>query len=111
MSPKGTLDRLLEVLADERAALRAMDGPRVDLAANEKERLFAELVAGDAFRRPELREQLAQLVAELRRNTILLAQARDCTKDAVAAMGVVLAAPHSTALATTLRPARLSTHG
>jgi hypothetical protein len=112
MSLERTLQHLFTVLADERSALRAMDAARVELAANEKERLFGELLASGALHRKELRDAVARLVDELRRNAILLAHARDCTRDALVAAGALPApceaTPHR---GRTLRPARLSVQG
>jgi hypothetical protein len=74
------------VLADERAAIRKADAKAVLGAATKKEKLAADLVACGAWTRAELLGSLSALVEELRNNGVLLAHARDCLRDAIAAL-------------------------
>lgn len=80
-----TVAALEALLTEERAAIRALDGPAVDHAAARKVALV------EALRRfpPEaLRAEgkhVVRLVAQLRQNGVLLAHARDCLRDAIAA--------------------------
>lgn len=69
------------LLADERRAIRALDGQAIEAAALAKERLavtLGDLPAGDLA---EVREELHAMRAELRRNGILLAHARACLRE------------------------------
>ncbi|MEO8877785.1 MAG: hypothetical protein ABI461_19485 [Polyangiaceae bacterium] len=74
------------VLADERGAIRAADAKAVLEAATKKEKLATELVECGAWTRGELLQPLTSLVEELRNNGVLLAHARDCLRDAIAAL-------------------------
>jgi hypothetical protein len=82
------LERLLE---EERAAIRALDGSSIERTAREKESLANELRASP---RDELARQallLRELSANLRRNAILLAHARDLLRDVLAAARGIVA--------------------
>lgn len=83
------LDRFTAVLEEERKALRAMDAPRVVLAAQEKELCLGELVASGLNRFPEFTERFAALVQEQHRNLRMLIYARECVHDALMAAGAV----------------------
>lgn len=74
------------VLAEERAAIRKANAKAVLETATKKEQLAADLVATGAWSNPELLRGLTSLVEELRNNGVLLAHARDCLRDAIAAL-------------------------
>ncbi len=83
MTPRDALARLAALLEEERVALRMLDAAKVAALAEEKAAIVEALQDGrDQFDRP-LTEALAPLVAELRRNCVLLAHARDVVRDAV----------------------------
>lgn len=80
-----TVAALEALLTEERAAIRALDGPAVDHAASRK---LALVEALRNFPPEALRAEgrhITRLVAQLRQNGVLLAHARDCLRDAVAA--------------------------
>jgi hypothetical protein len=79
---KAAVQALLEVLAEERKAIRTLDGAAVEQAATKKEELVGELREMTATELLEEARNLALLRAELRRNSILLAHARACLKEA-----------------------------
>ena len=72
------LEELLSVLAEERAAIRRLDGAAVERAALAKERIGVALATID----PKAHEaDLRVVAAELRRNGVLLAHARSCLRE------------------------------
>jgi hypothetical protein len=81
MSPEQSLDRLLALLAEERAAIRGLDGPRVNALVDEKVSLIQRLQGCALATRSDLAPRLRELAAGLRRNAVLLAHARDCLRD------------------------------
>lgn len=94
------LDRLEQLLDEERDALRRLDGARVEALTDEKSALVHALPESLPAR-PDLAPRLRALAAGLRRNAVLLAHARDCLRDVLA---VVHEAPGPAA-------AHLSLHG
>jgi hypothetical protein len=74
------------VLADERSAIRKADAKAVLATATKKETLAAALVETGAWTRSDMLAGLTALVDELRNNGVLLAHARDCLRDAIAAL-------------------------
>lgn len=80
MSPEQALDRIDQLLDEERAALRRLDGARVDALTDEKAALVRALQECVA-ERPDLAPRLRVTAAGLRRNAVLLAHARDCLRD------------------------------
>jgi hypothetical protein len=74
-----SLDRLEAVLEEERVALLHLDGDTVTRCAEAKQRLVDELLATD----PKDPSTLRRVRDGLRRNGVLLAQARDCLRDAI----------------------------
>jgi hypothetical protein len=86
MSADEILAEFKVVLADERDAIRKADAKAVLLTATKKEKLAAELVDCGAWKNPDLLAGLSKLVEELRNNGVLLAHARDCLRDAIAAL-------------------------
>ncbi|MBK7395608.1 MAG: hypothetical protein IPJ34_04720 [Myxococcales bacterium] len=82
---RSVLAALDALLIEERRAIRKLDGLAVDHAAVRKLTLV-RLVQG--FSQPELRAEgatLTRVIAALRQNGVLLAHARDCLRDAIAA--------------------------
>jgi len=86
MSADEILAEFKVVLADERAAIRAADAKAVLRAATTKEKLAAGLIECGAWTRGDMLQALSALVDELRNNGVLLAHARDCLRDAIAAL-------------------------
>jgi predicted nucleotidyltransferase len=85
MDPNSLLSRLEALLDEERAAIVGLDAARVERAADEKQALLDALVRGaplDAALQP----RLGALRGALQHNLILLAHARDCVRDALAAL-------------------------
>jgi len=76
MSAADVLGRLGELLSEERAAIAALDGARVEAIAYEKLALVGQLEALSAAERSAIAPQLRALVAELRRNGVLLVHAK-----------------------------------
>jgi hypothetical protein len=76
-----TVDALLAVLSEERAAIRRVDTAKVALAAQTKERLAKELGALSLDELVTVSTDLPLLRAELRRNGVLLAHARSCVAE------------------------------
>ncbi len=76
-----TVDALLAVLAEERAAIRRVDTSAVALSAAAKERLAKELGAISLTELATVSNDLPLLRAELRRNGVLLAHARSCVAE------------------------------
>jgi hypothetical protein len=86
MSADEILAEFKVVLADERVAIRKANAKAVLEAAMKKEKLASDLVASGAWKSSELLVGLSTLVEELRNNGVLLAHARDCLRDAIAAL-------------------------
>lgn len=86
MSADEILAEFKVVLAEERDAIRKANAKAVLEAATKKEKLAADLVASGAWTNGELLGGLSSLVEELRNNGVLLAHARDCLRDAIAAL-------------------------
>ena len=85
-------DRLLE---EERAAIRALDGPALERTAREKESLAEALRASSREELATRSDSLAKISASLRRNAVLLAHARDSLRDViVAARGAAVETGH-----------------
>jgi aspartate aminotransferase-like enzyme len=83
-----TLDALAtleHLLVEERGAIVRLDATQVARIAAEKEALIARLREGLPALGAEHRARLRALRDGLRQNTILLAHARDCLRDALAA--------------------------
>ena len=78
---RDTVDALLCVLTEERAAIRRVDTANVALAAQTKERLAKELGALSLEELVTVSDDLPLLRAELRRNGVLLAHARSCVAE------------------------------
>lgn len=87
MDPRAALERLEALLVEEREAIRSLDSERVALAAAEKENLLTIFVGAKADEKKALAPRLGDLVPKLRHNGVLLAHARDCLRDALAALG------------------------
>lgn len=81
------LDRFAALLDDELAALRAMDAAKVVLCGEEKAKTIAEIAAIGIGE--EHAPRLAELKKLQERNVRLLVHARDCTHDALVAVGAV----------------------
>lgn len=81
---KETVVGLLAILAEERTAIRKLDGAAVDRAAAAKEQLVGALTSYTTEELSTVAADLPLLRAELRRNGILLAHARSCLNEVVA---------------------------
>lgn len=80
MSAHEAVKQMRTVLEREREAIRKMDAQGVDDCAEDKARLFDVIQAATAAR--ELGpDEVREMCAELRRNGVLLAFARDCVRD------------------------------
>lgn len=101
---EGALARLEALLREERAAITAMDAVAVEAAAFEKERLFAVLARTDGSERRAHAVRLRAVVAELRRNGVLLAHARDCLRDVLVAVRGPALDLHADPSRPTIRP-------
>ena len=76
-----TVDALLALLVEERAAIRRVDTRAVAEAARAKETLAKALGAFPMADLTTVSSDLPLLRAELRRNGVLLAHARSCVAD------------------------------
>ncbi len=85
MTPEDLLDQIEALLAEERVAIRQLDGRAIDEAATRKEALFSELRRSGAAGRKDLAPRLHALIPSLRRNIVLLAHARNCLHDVLVA--------------------------
>jgi hypothetical protein len=85
MSPDQLLSELRAVLANERIAIRKLDSKTVIEAALAKTALLAEVTKATGEERQALLGALALVRDELKRNLLLLAHARDCVREALAA--------------------------
>ena len=94
LTPEQALDQIDQLLEEERTAIRLLDGERVQAISDEKLALMAP--------------KLQNITAGLRRNAVLLANARDCLRDVLAA---IPGAPQPAPNATTTAPIRLSLRG
>jgi hypothetical protein len=81
------LDRLLD---EERIAIRALDGARVEACAAEKSALVSGLIAIDPKQRARLAPRLKALAVQLRRNGILLVHARGILADVLRLRGAAM---------------------
>lgn len=81
MTPRDVVDALLVVLAEERAAIRALDAEGVRNAAARKEALARELGALASTELADVAAELPTLRAELRQNGVLLAHAKNCVQE------------------------------
>lgn len=82
MDATSLVTELRALLESEREAIRRLDAARVEEIATEKQRLVDAI----ATVQPEpLIAALRELVHDLRRNAVLLAHARDCLRDVIAA--------------------------
>lgn len=80
---KKSVETLLAVLEEERAAIRTVDGAAVGRAATAKEQLVKELATCTPEDLASVATELPLLRAELRRNGILLAHARSCINEVI----------------------------
>lgn len=85
MPPEQALDRIEQLLDEERAALRRLDAARVDALTDEKTSLVLGLQDGLPGR-ADLAPRLRAMAAGLRRNAVLLAHARDCLRDVLTSL-------------------------
>lgn len=82
MSPD-LVAEMRRLLAEERDAIRRLDAQKVESVARAKEALLASLRSTQPTDREAAAQALGELRAELRRNLVLLAHARDCMRDAI----------------------------
>jgi hypothetical protein len=107
-------EELRALLEEERIAIRTMDSAAVAASAERKVRLLEVLSACAANEQQTVVTELGALLPELKRNGVLLAHARDCLRDAIAATRGGLAEDVVTRRATApaIRPGRrVSTRG
>lgn len=107
-TPESIFDRFEVILEEERAALRSLDGTRVDAIADEKTALLQDLQSHGLIGRADMAPRLRRLSSSLRRNAVLLAHARDCLRDV---LSVIHGAPGVGSLMLSDRPARVSVRG
>jgi hypothetical protein len=81
------VNRIEELLVEEREAIRRLDSERVANAAAEKEALLAQLAGAPSAERTHVAPRLRGLIPALRHNGVLLAHARDCVRDALIVLG------------------------
>ena len=84
MSPEALTIELRAVLDTERNAIRRRDASAVLAAAESKEALLSMVMNSGDAEKPLLVQALAQVREELKRNLLLLAHARDLTRDTIA---------------------------
>jgi hypothetical protein len=79
---------MLDVLFQERRALKALDQAAIEAATNDKLALDAEIrrVARSHGLRPHHRARLEQLRLEADHNRLLLSHARSCVQGVIAAL-------------------------
>ncbi len=107
-TPEFILNQFETLLEEERAALRTLDGTRVDAIDDEKSAFLRNLQSHKLDGRADLTPRLRRLSSGLRRNAVLLAHARDCLRDV---LSVIHGAPEGGSLACAERPARFSLKG
>jgi hypothetical protein len=90
LDPESVLGKLEQLLEEERLAIRRLDGARVEACADEKVALFGHIMALDAKRRSTLAPRLKALVAQLRRNGVLLVHARSILADVLRLKGATV---------------------
>lgn len=106
-TPEQALDQIDQLLEEERTAIRLLDGERVQAICDEKLALMQNLqTLLDG--REDLAPKLQSITAGLRRNAVLLANARDCLRDVLAA---IPGAPQPALNAASTAPIRLSLRG
>jgi flagellar biosynthesis/type III secretory pathway chaperone len=88
MDAGSILDRLEQLLEEERCAVRKLDGARVQAVAEEKLALVQRLSAIDRRERAAVAPKIRVLVAKLRRNGILLVHARGILAELLRLRGV-----------------------
>ena len=81
MQADAILDRLEQVLEEEREAIRRLDGPKVEALAKEKEEGVGALAGLDVSERRKVVQRLQALKGDLRRNGILLDHAKRILAD------------------------------
>jgi hypothetical protein len=93
MDPNPILDRMDQVLADEREAIRRLDGAGVEAAAAEKTALVESLTTLSPAERKTFAPRLRALVAQLRRNGVLLVHAKGILTEVLRARGADMGSP------------------
>ena len=88
MTPLAVIETIEGLLIEERSAIVALDATRVAGIAEEKESLMTALRDALPAVGVEHRPRLRELRDALRQNALLLAHARDCLRDALAAFCV-----------------------
>lgn len=83
MTPVEALDRLHEVLEEERAAIRSVNASSVEALAMEKLMLMRAFNRDVLREDPELLARFKDMTTELRNNAVVLAHARNCVRDLV----------------------------
>lgn len=83
MTPEELLHSMRAALADEREGIRRLDRGAIARATAAKEDVLKTLQQSMPADRKALALALEQLKGELRSNLVLLAHARDCTREAL----------------------------
>ncbi|MGD0677150.1 MAG: hypothetical protein ABSC94_17175 [Polyangiaceae bacterium] len=82
------IEQLEQLLKDEREAIRRLDGATVLAFARRKQELMLQLQGRDGKLDARVASRLRALVPALRKNSVLLAHARDILRDALSAVGI-----------------------
>jgi hypothetical protein len=90
MDALASLDRLEALLAEERGAIRRLDGAAVEAAANEKLVLVQSLTSAPAAQHAALAPRFRKIVLELRRNGALLVHGRALLRDLLRLRGAAV---------------------
>ncbi len=93
MDTQAILEKMEELLEEERMAIRSLRGTRVHGIACEKHELMQKLEATRDVRRPEHVRRVKQIVARLRHNSVLLVQAKTILAEAIRLKKAKLASP------------------
>lgn len=83
MDTQAILDRMEQLLEEERMAIRTLEGPRVQAIACEKLALMTSLDGSGEARRKEHASRVKEIVRRLRHNSVLLVQAKAILGEAV----------------------------
>jgi hypothetical protein len=90
MDADSILAKLDHVLEEERAAIRSLDGARVETCAAEKVALVTGLTKLDPKQRARVAPRLKVLAGKLRHNGILLVHARGILTDVLRLRGAIM---------------------
>jgi|SRR5580692_8896466 flagellar biosynthesis/type III secretory pathway chaperone len=83
MDTQAILDRMEQLLEEERMAIRTLEGQRVHAIACEKLELMTRLDGSGEAKRKEYTPRVKDIVRRLRHNSVLLVQAKATLAEAV----------------------------